>query len=98
MEKMKMGEESIAHPPDSPFLAAELARCAANHQPLSPLSLLYRTAHVHGEMPAVIHGKQTLTWREVRERSIRLGRALQKNGIRPGDVVAVMAVNTPECY
>ena len=93
-----MGEESIAHPPGNPFLAAELAPCAANHQPLSPLSLLYRTASIHGEMTAVIHGERVLTWREVHERSIRLGRALQKNGIQPGDVVAVMAANTPECY
>lgn len=95
-----MGKESetVAHPPQSPFLAAELARCEANYQPLSPLSLLSRAARIHGEMPAVVHGKRTLTWAEVLERSVRLGRALWKNGIKPGDVVAVMAVNTPECY
>ena len=86
---------AICHPPDSPFNAPELARCRANFEPLSPLSLIHRAASVHGNAPSVFYGEQVYTWRQTRERAIRLGRALQNAGIAPGDVVAVLLPNIP---
>ncbi|MFC3571150.1 hypothetical protein [Paracoccus simplex] len=35
-----------------------LERTAANHQPMTPISYLRRTARIHPDHPAVIHGRQ----------------------------------------
>jgi len=73
-----------------------LDRNPANYVPLTPMSFLFRTADVHPDRIAVIHGDWHLTWREVAERSTRLASALGKRGIGRGDTVAVMASNTPQ--
>ena len=49
----------------------ELARCAANHTALSPVSILKRVERVHPEMPAQIHGSIRRNWGEVAERCKR---------------------------
>ena len=85
----------VAHPPNSPFNAPEMARCRANYEPLSPLSLIHRAARIHGDAPSAVYDGKTYTWRQTHERAIRLGRALQKAGIMPGDVVAVLLPNIP---
>ncbi|MGI9337042.1 MAG: AMP-binding protein [Gammaproteobacteria bacterium] len=85
----------VAHPPDSPFNAPELAQCRANFEALSPLSLIHRAARIHGDAPSAVYGDVVYTWRQTHERAIRLGRALQKAGIAPGDVVAVLLPNIP---
>ena len=72
-----------------------LDKNAANHTPLSPLSLLARTAYVYPQRIAVIHGDVTLTWAEVYARSRRLASALHALGIGVGDTVAVMLPNIP---
>ena len=87
-----------AFPTASPFLADELKKCAANYEPLSPLSFLRRTAAVYPERIAVVADTRQLTWQDVAERSARLASALIKNGIQAGDAVAVMSPNTPEFY
>ena len=46
-----------------------LDKNAANHTPLSPLSLLARTAYVYPKRTAVIHGDIKLTWAEVYARA-----------------------------
>ncbi|KAL0907949.1 hypothetical protein M5K25_022408 [Dendrobium thyrsiflorum] len=73
-------------------------RCSANYVPLSPLSFLERAAAVYGERVSVIHGHVRFTWKETRERCLRLASALARMGISRGDVVAVLAPNIPSMY
>ena len=73
----------------------DLAKTAANHVPLSPVSFLARAAAVHPGRLAVVHGAHRTTWRQTAERCRRLASALSRQGVGRGDVVAVMAPNTP---
>ena len=75
-----------------------LAPNAANYTPLSPLSFLMRTASVYPERPAVIDGLRRFTWRETAARCRRLGSALTRRGVRPGETVAVLAPNTVAAF
>ena len=68
----------------------------ANYVPLSPLSFLSRTATIYPDRPAVRYGAHTYTWAQVKDRSQRLAGALKAAGVRQGDVVSVIAANTPE--
>jgi len=52
-----------------------LDKNAANYTPLSPLSLLARTAYIYPARIAVVHGDWQLTWREVYARCRRLASA-----------------------
>lgn len=74
----------------------ELSRQPANHVDLSPVSMLKRTARVHPERTAVIHGNIKRTWKETDQRCRRLASALKKRGIGKGDTVAIVAPNIPE--
>jgi fatty-acyl-CoA synthase len=67
----------------------------ANFTPLSPTSFLRRTALVHPERLAVVHGGHRKTWRETYERCRRLASALAAHGVQRGDTVAVLAPNVP---
>ncbi len=73
----------------------DMPRTPANHVPLSPVSFLARTAAVHPDRLAVAYGAHRATWRQTAERCRRLASALQRQGTGRGDVVAVMAPNTP---
>jgi len=75
-----------------------LDKNAANYTPLSPLSLLARTAHIYPARIAVIHGETRLTWAEVYARCRRLASALSRRGIGAGDTVAAMLPNVPAMY
>ena len=75
-----------------------LDKNAANYTPLSPLSLIARTAHVYPHRTAVIHGATRLTWSEVYARCRRLASALRQRGIGTGDTVAAMLPNIPAMY
>jgi fatty-acyl-CoA synthase len=77
---------------------AGLARNAANHVPLSPLSFLRKAALVHPQRVAVVHGQRRLTWAQVFARCRRLASALQALGIGRGDTVAAMLPNTPAMF
>ena len=70
----------------------------ANYQPLTPLTLIERAAHVYPDHVSVIHGDRQFTWSQTYARSRRLASALTKRGIGVGDTVAVMAANIPEFY
>jgi fatty-acyl-CoA synthase len=74
----------------------DLERNAANYAPLTPLSLIARTAYIWPERLAVVHGDRRYTWAETYTRSRRLASALARAGIGKGDTVAVMLSNTPE--
>jgi len=75
-----------------------LDKNAANYTPLSPLSLLARSAYVYPQRIAVIHDERRLTWSQVYTRCRRLGSALRRRGIGNGDTVAAMLPNIPEMY
>ncbi len=75
-----------------------LDKNAANYTPLSPLSLLARTAYVYPARAAVIHGQRRLNWAQVYERCRRLASALARAGVAAGDTVATMLPNVPAMY
>ncbi|MGH8700876.1 MAG: acyl-CoA synthetase [Burkholderiales bacterium] len=72
-----------------------LDKNTANYTPLSPLSLLARTAYTYPRRVGVIHGDWQLTWGEVYARCRRLASALKRHGIGAGDTVAAMLPNVP---
>jgi 3-(methylthio)propionyl---CoA ligase len=76
--------------------STDLDRNVANYTPLTPLSLIARTAYVYPAQLAVVHGERRYTWSETYARSRRLASALAQAGIGSGDTVALMAANTPE--
>jgi fatty-acyl-CoA synthase len=79
----------------------DLDRNPANHQPLTPLSLLERAAEVFPDRLAIVHGPLRRSYAEFYARSRRLASALTRQGIGRGDTVAVVAANTPamlECH
>jgi len=71
-----------------------LSRNAANHVPLSPISLVDWAADVFPDRLALIHGGLRLSWAELRARARRLASALAARDIGEGDTVAVMLPNT----
>lgn len=75
--------------------AAGLDRSPANHLPLTPLGFLDRSALVHPERVALVHGTLRQTWAQTRERAYRLASALVALGVQRGDTVSIIAPNTP---
>ena len=75
-----------------------LAKNAANYTPLSPLSLLARTAYTYPQRAAVVYGDRTLSWSQVYARCRRLASALKAHGIGEEDTVATMLPNVPAMY
>ncbi len=67
----------------------------ANHQPLTPISFLERSALIWPDKVAVRHGRFSYTYREMEARCRRLASALARRGVRRGDTVAVVAPNVP---
>src|SRR5688572_12386335 len=67
----------------------------ANYSALSPMVFLPRAAEIFPDRVAVIHGAARFTYRELFERAKRLASALQKSGVKRGDVVAAMLPNIP---
>jgi fatty-acyl-CoA synthase len=74
---------------------ASLKPNAANFAPLTPISFLPRTAAIHPERIAVVHGALRLTYQQLLERARRLSSALSRRGVRPGQTVAAMLPNVP---
>lgn len=75
-----------------------LPKTAANYVPLSPLSLIKRTADLFPDRTAVVYGARRYTWSETYARTRRLASALKKRGVGKGDTVSIMATNTPEMF
>jgi fatty-acyl-CoA synthase len=84
----------VAHPANCPYETG-LDRNPANHAPLTPISFIERTADVHPERIAWIHGDMRATYAAFRARARKLAAALAGRGVAPGDTVAVMLPNTP---
>ena len=72
-----------------------LEKRAANYVPLTPLSHLRRAAQVFPDREAVVYGTHRKTYTDYAARVTRLASALQKIGIKPGDVVATLLPNVP---
>ena len=68
---------------------------AANFAPLTPVSFLPRSAEIHPERIAVIHGARRYTYRQFYDRARQLASALAGAGIRAGDTVSAMLPNVP---
>jgi fatty-acyl-CoA synthase len=73
-----------------------LARRDANFQPLTPLDFLERTVSIYPEQVAVVWRDRRWTYQEFAEMVGRFAAMLRRAGVRPGDVVSVMAPNRPE--
>ncbi len=78
--------------------APYLARRKANYVELSPLSFLRRAAAAYPDRIATVYRDRRTSWSETDRRVKRLASALVAHGVGKGDVVAVMAANTPELY
>jgi fatty-acyl-CoA synthase len=75
--------------------AQNLDKCAANYQPLTPLTFLARAAAVYPDHTAVIHGRSSMSYAEFYRRCRRLASGLASRYVGPGDTVTVMLANTP---
>ncbi|KAK4791527.1 hypothetical protein SAY86_031940 [Trapa natans] len=75
-----------------------LVRCAANHEPLSPISFLKRSAEVYRNRTSLVYGPVEYTWHETHARCLRVASSLARLGIRRGDVVATLSPNVPAMY
>jgi len=65
-----------------------------NYQPLTPITFLERSARVFPDRTAVVDGETRLSYREFLDRARRLAAGLQELGIKPGDRVAFLALNS----
>src|SRR5438067_8707878 len=76
----------------------DLGRHPANYAPLTPLSLIARTAYTWPHRIAVVHGERRYTWGETYTRARKLASALARAKIGKNDTVAVRLANTPEMF
>ena len=76
-------------------LFAGLKAYPANFAPLTPIGFVRRSAEIHPDRPAVIHGAQRFSYGELYQRTRRLASALARRGVRAGDTVSVMLPNVP---
>src|SRR3954462_1594164 len=70
-------------------------RDAANRTELDPLAFLARSAALHPDRTAVVHGALRRTYGELDARVNRLASALRGRGVRRRDRVAVLSPNAP---
>ncbi|MFO1299490.1 MAG: acyl-CoA synthetase [Burkholderiaceae bacterium] len=73
----------------------DLDRNAANHVPLSPISLVEWAADVFPDRCAVIHGPLRYSWSQMLARARRLASVLAARDIGDGDTVSVVLPNIP---
>jgi fatty-acyl-CoA synthase len=77
------------------IFAAGLGPTAANAVALTPLSFLPRTAAIHPDRTAIVHGERRIAYRDFHARVRRLASALAARGVGPGDTVSVVLPNVP---
>ncbi|MGD9844565.1 MAG: acyl-CoA synthetase [Variibacter sp.] len=73
----------------------DLDKNPANFQPLTPLTLLERSAATFPDQIAIIHGNLRRSYHDFYRRSRQLASALARAGVKRGDTVSVMLANTP---
>jgi fatty-acyl-CoA synthase len=74
---------------------ADLQAGPANFAALTPISFLPRSADIHPDRLAVIHGARRFSYRQLYRRARQLASALAGAGVRAGDTVSVMLPNVP---
>jgi fatty-acyl-CoA synthase len=84
----------------TPVRAAKLsspwpANTGVSRTELNPASFVYRSATIHPERVAVVHGQQRRTYAQLRERVNRLASALRGRGLDRHDRVAALCPNVP---
>src|SRR5919204_818416 len=62
-------------------------------QDFTVYDMITHGAAVHGDAPAVIHGDQTISFREFQQRADSLAAGLAALGIEKGDRICVLAQN-----
>ncbi|MDQ1469065.1 MAG: hypothetical protein QOJ99_545 [Bryobacterales bacterium] len=62
--------------------------------PLTPLRCLDRAIDLYGRREGIVCGSNRFTYREFGERCAKLASALVRSGIRPGDRVGYLSLNT----
>ena len=67
----------------------------ANYSSLTPVDFLERAATTWPNKVAIVHGDLRVTYREMLVRAKRMASALSRRGISGGDVVSIIAPNTP---
>lgn len=75
-----------------------LAKLKANYSALSPLSFIARSADIYPEQTAIRYGSLTRDWSTTYKRCRQCASKLVDLGVKPGDVVSVIAPNIPELY
>jgi fatty-acyl-CoA synthase len=80
-----------AAPPPSPWPVSD----GVNRSELDPVSFLHRSATIHPQRAAVVHGARRFTYAELRERVNRLASALRAMGLERHDRVAALCPNIP---
>jgi fatty-acyl-CoA synthase len=80
---------------DGSIFQKGLGRAGANFASLTPLGFLPRTASIHPDRVAVIHGERRITYRDFDARARRLASALARLGVAPGDTVSAILPNVP---
>ena len=75
-----------------------MSKRTANYVPLSPLSFLERTYKLYPDCVSLIYGDRNYRWRDTYERCVKLASALRQHGLQKGEVVTVIAANTPELF
>ena len=68
----------------------------ANYVALSPSGFIARSALMYPNRAAVLYGNRQYSWAQCYDRARQLADALNRNGIKKGDTVAILAANTPE--
>src|SRR6201986_5463005 len=72
-----------------------LDKNAANYVPLTPLSVLERSAAVYPNHVSAVYEGRSFTWAQTYDRCKRFASYLAKQGIGEGDTVAAMLPNVP---
>ena len=70
-------------------------RSSASRTELDPISFLTRSARLHPDRTAVVHGERRRTYAELEARVNRLASALRARGLERRDRVAVLSPNMP---
>ena len=77
------------------FSAQHLAKCDANYAQLTPLSAYRRTVALFPSQPAYTYEGMVVSWGDMGKRVSKFASAVTNLGLRRGDVVSIMASNTP---
>ena len=76
----------------------DLNMVEANYKPLNPVSFLEKAADIYPNKTSIIYNDLKYTWQETYERCKKFASSLKKTGLKKGEVVGIVATNTPELY